>query len=708
MRMVTRLKTIKSMRLRKAWNLDKLKGSASFSHCLEEQVKDGKGKCVEERWKDFRDTVMKCAEEQIGRKGKSKARKPWITKEMLDKMDERRKWKSVNTEEGQRMYNQINNALRRETDKAKEEWWETECQEIETLDKRGRDDLVYDKVKKLTWGKRASINRNAVKNKDGELTTQAEKVRDIWREYIEELYDKQGKPVTEDLKIGKEDKVLEDEKGPPLLDSEVINAIEELRKGKAAGIDDIPAEFLKNLGEKTKRELIEICKSMYEEGTWPEEFTRTVMVPLPKVGNAVVCGEFRTISLICNASKIMLKVLKKRLETKADEFISKNQFGFRKGCGTRDAIGVMRVLCERTLERQKKDLFICFVDFEKAFDRVNWVKLMEALKNLKVDWKDRRMIGELYMKQSAVVRVAGGESQPSVIGRGVRQGCPLSPILFSIYAEVMMKEAMDGVRDGVIVGGKSVNDVRFADDQGMVSNTERGLQRIMNRLNEAAKKFDMRINVKKTKTMIVSKKENMKVNIMVDGQSVEQVVKFKYLGSMLSDDGKCMTDIKTRIALAKEAFNKRRELLVRRMSKRVKKKIVKCLIWPVVLYGCETWSMGKIEKDKMSAFEMWVWRRMERVSYKDRKTNEQVLIDVGEKRSLLQTVLMRKKNWIGHVMRGDGLMREVMEGRMKGTKASGRPRIGMIDDLKEKSYVNMKRKAQDRELWRSYVPGTCQ
>jgi hypothetical protein len=278
---------------------------------------------------------------------------------------------------------------------------------------------------------------------------------------------------------------------------------------------------------------------------------------------------------------------------------------------------------------------------------------MEALKNLKVDWKDRRMIGELYMKQSAVVRVAGGESQPSVIGRGVRQGCPLSPILFSIYAEVMMKEAMDGVRDGVIVGGKSVNDVRFADDQGMVSNTERGLQRIMNRLNEAAKKFDMRINVKKTKTMIVSKKENMKVNIIVDGQSVEQVAKFKYLGSMISDDGKCMTDIKTRIALSKEAFNKRRELLVRRMSKRVKKKIVKCLIWPVVLYGCETWSMGKIEKDKMSAFEMWVWRRMERVSYKDRKTNEQVLIDVGEKRSLLQTVLMRKKNWIGHVMRGD-------------------------------------------------------
>ena len=244
--------------------------------------------------------------------------------------------------------------------------------------------------------------------------------------------------------------------------------------------------------------MIDISKGMYEEGVWPEEFTRSVMVPLPKVNNAVVCGDYRTISLLCHASKITLRILTKRVEAKTMDFISRNQFGFKKGCGTRDAIGVMRMLCEKSLEFGK-EVYICFVDFEKAFDRVNWIKMMEILKSLKIDWKDRRMIRELYMRQNAVVRIADGESEPGILGRGVRQGCPLSPLLFSIYAEMMMKEAMEGVEDGIKVGGEIVNDVRFADDQRMISNTERGLQKIMGRLDKTAKRFDVKINTKRPK-----------------------------------------------------------------------------------------------------------------------------------------------------------------------------------------------------------------
>ena len=120
------------------------------------------------------------------------------------------------------------------------------------------------------------------------------------------------------------------------------------------------------------------------------------------------------------------------------------------------------MLCERNLEHEN-ELYICFVDFEKAFDRVNWVKMMEVLRSIQVDWRDRRMIVELYMRQEAVVRVVGGESEPGVIGRGVRQGCPLSPLLFAIYAEAMMIEAMEDVDEGVKVGGKLMKDVRFGD-----------------------------------------------------------------------------------------------------------------------------------------------------------------------------------------------------------------------------------------------------
>ena len=144
------------------------------------------------------------------------------------------------------------------------------------------------------------------------------------------------------------------------------------------------------------------------------------MIPLPKKNYAAHFGDYITISLICHASKIMLKVLTKRLEAKAHQLLGRNTFGFRKESGTRDAIGVMSMLCERSLEHGN-DVYVCFVEFEKAFDRVNWVKMFEIRKDLHVDRKDRRLLKDLYVNQEAVIWVADGESKPGIIERGVRQ-----------------------------------------------------------------------------------------------------------------------------------------------------------------------------------------------------------------------------------------------------------------------------------------------
>ena len=261
---------------------------------------------------------------------------------------------------------------------------------------------------------------------------------------MEALYDKNGKPKSDEVELEKSDEVNDDERGPDLLKEEIENAINNMKDNKAAGVDGIPAEFLKALGHKGTNELVSMCQDMYETGKWPTDFTRLVFIPIEKKENAVDCEDHRTISLICHASKIMLKVLTKRIEDRAKDFLSKGQFGFRSGVGTRDAIGVMRMLYERSLEHGN-DLFICFIDFEKAFDRVRWDKMMQVLKELSVDWKDRRMIKDLYMRQEAVVRLESGDTEPGVIGRGVRQGCPLSPLLFSIYAESMMNDALENI-----------------------------------------------------------------------------------------------------------------------------------------------------------------------------------------------------------------------------------------------------------------------
>src|SRR5580692_6210184 len=143
------------------------------------------------------------------------------------------------------------------------------------------------------------------------------------------------------------------------------------------------------------------------------------------------------------------------------------------------------------------------------------------------------------------------------------------------------------------------------------------------------------------------------------------------------------------------------------MSQAVRK-IIKTVVWSVALYGSETWALKKDEIQRLSALEMLIWQRMEKVSYKDRKTNEEVLDIVGEKRSLLETIVRRNKNWIGHILRGEGLLKDVIEGRMEGKPPRGRKRIGMIDDLKEESYQDMKRRAENRVSWRSWIPRTCQ
>src|SRR6478609_9384910 len=110
--------------------------------------------------------------------------------------------------------------------------------------------------------------------------------------------------------------------------------------------------------------------------------------------------------------------------------------------------------------------------------------------------------------------------------------------------------------------------------------------------------------------------------------------------------------------------------------------------------------MRKEEINRLNAFEKWVWRRMGMVSWMDKRTNEKVLSSINEKRRSIKTIWNRKKNWIGHVVRGDGLMKLVLEGIMEGKRPRGRPRMSIIDNVLDETYGDMKRKAENRENWR--------
>ena len=172
---------------------------------------------------------------------------------------------------------------------------------------------------------------------------------------------------------------------------------------------------------------------------------------------------------------------------------------------------------------------------------------------------------------------------------------------------MMMIEAIEDEEEEVRVKGELLKDVKFADDRGMVAQMEKGLQTIMDALSKTGKEYDMKINVKKTKVMRLcrngcKREGGNPINIKIEGQEIEQVNQFRYLGSLISDDGTCTAEITRRIAMAKYAFNKRREIFLKKLSKDLKKKVIMTIVWSVALYGSETWTLRKYERDRLEAF----------------------------------------------------------------------------------------------------------
>jgi hypothetical protein len=120
---------------------------------------------------------------------------------------------------------------------------------------------------------------------------------------------------------------------------------------------------------------------------------------------------------------------------------------------------------------------------------------------------------------------------------------------------------------------------------------------------------------------------------------------------MITNGARCTRELKARIAMAKAAFNKKKPLFTSKLDSELRKKSVKCYIWSIALYGAETWTFRKLDQKYMESFEMWCWRRMEKISWTDRVNNEAVLHRVKEERNILHTIRRRKANWIGQILR---------------------------------------------------------
>ena len=213
----------------------------------------------------------------------------------------------------------------------------------------------------------------------------------------------------------------------------------------------------------------------------------------------------------------------------------------------------------------------------------------------------------MYWEQTVVVRTEHGITGEFQIKKGVRQGCVMSPSLFHLYTEKIFREIED--MKGVNVGGHNINSLRYADDTSLPTLEEQKLQNLLTTLNDKGKSYGIEINVKKTKSMVASKKqETPKVNISLDGTAVEQVKKMVYLRSITSVDGKSEVEIKRRIETARNAFNNMKSLLSsRNFSINTRIRLTKCYVWSTLLYGAETWTITKTLTKRIDTFVMWTY-----------------------------------------------------------------------------------------------------
>ena len=171
---------------------------------------------------------------------------------------------------------------------------------------------------------------------------------------------------------------------------------------------------------------------------------------------------------------------------------------------------------------------------------------------------ERRLIINLYWKQLAAVRWDSGTSREIKVERGVRQGCVISPLLFNLYSKFMIREAMEGI-EGISFGGFNITDLRYADDAVLVADKRKKLQKMIDKLNDTCKEYGMDINVKKTKVMVLGGDRvgnGSQACLTLEGVPLEQVTRFKYLGSWISEDARCEEDIRARVGMARAAFGK--------------------------------------------------------------------------------------------------------------------------------------------------------
>uniref|UniRef100_A0A8B9XD05 RNA-directed DNA polymerase n=1 Tax=Bos mutus grunniens TaxID=30521 RepID=A0A8B9XD05_BOSMU len=365
----------------------------------------------------------------------------------------------------------------------------------------------------------------------------------------------------------------------------------------------------------------------------------------------------------------LLKILQARLQQYVNCELPVVQAGFKKGRGTRDQIANICWIIQKAREFQK-NIYFCFIDYAKAFDCVAHNKLWEILKKMGISDLQICLLRNLYAGQEATVRTGHGTTDWFQIGKGVHQSYILSPCSFNLYAEYIMRNAgLEETQAGIKIARRNINNLRYADDTTVMAESEEELKSLLMKVKVESEKVGLKLNIQKTKIMASGPITSWEI----DGETVETVSDFIFGGSKIAADGDCSHEMKRRLLLGRKVMTNLDSIFESRdISLPKKVHLVKAMGFPVVMSGCESWTVKKAEHQRIDAFELWCWRRLLRVPWTARRPNQSILKEISPGISLEGMMLKLKLQYFGHVMRRvDSLEKILMLGGIGGRRKKG-------------------------------------
>ena len=673
---------------------------------------------VNTHWREIEDTLQESANTTLGQ-GRRVRRKKWLSDETWDLIQKRKTAKlrfessrndNPNLTLLRAEHLSLDSEVKRCSRRDKRRYINQIADRAEEDFKRGggrSTRYAYEGIREITGAKKRK-SELPVRDINGNMLTKDTEIRARWKEHFETILNRPIPPDEEEIPEAEQDLPID---MSIIRQEEVYLAIKQLKNYKSPGMDGIAPEMLKADEIQMPAMITELSRHIWRDEVTPDEWKNTgIIIKIPKKGDLRDCGNWRGITLSPVVMKVFSRIILNRIEPVIDRMLRIEQAGFRRSRGCNDQIFILRHITQQCNEL-KSPLVLCFIDFEKAFDSISRGMLKKILRYYGIPIKIVNLIMDMHHETFCRVMVDGNLTDPFEVKSGVLQGGILSPLLFILVIDYVMRRVLEGANYGIQWKmNQRLSDLDYADDIVIIAPTVDAVQEMLDKLVLEGGKVGLVINRRKTE--IMQTQNGDPVDCYIEGEALPISNSFKYLGTIITDNGSLESEFKERIKKAEQAMGMLRTVWQSsRLSIHTKIELYISLVRSVLLYGHQSWYSTSTTDAKFLAFENKALRRILGIRWHQHITNAAVR-EVTNVPSVIECVRLSRWRWMGHILRRGGeLVLDVPDWKPEGRRGRGRPRETWLRTMqKEVGYDNwhdLGEMAQDRDIWREFIGALC-